>query len=290
MADIKKSVPENVVGNFFVDTTCIDCGTCRQVAPATFAEADEYSYVFHQPQSDAEERAATQALVCCPTGSIGTQTPNLAKQVMADFPLRIDDDVYYCGFTSSKSYGASSYFVQHADGNWLIDSPKYLPNLVQKFKAMGGIRNIFLSHSDDVGDAHRYAEMFGAQRIFHREEIWSQPDTECVIDGVEPQVIHPDFVVIPTPGHTRGHCVLLYRNRFLFTGDHLWWNPELQRLEMPKYYYWSQSEQVCSSQRLLHYEFEWVLPGHGHSIHLSRLEMHRALEELISRKAYLLAG
>src|SRR5690349_20868109 len=126
MADIKKSVSENVPGNFFVDTTCIDCGTCRQLAPAVFAEAEEYSFVFHQPQSELEERDATRALVCCPTGSIGTQMPNQAKQIMGDFPLKIEDLVFYCGFTSPKSYGASSYFVQHEDGNWLIDSPKYL--------------------------------------------------------------------------------------------------------------------------------------------------------------------
>jgi glyoxylase-like metal-dependent hydrolase (beta-lactamase superfamily II)/ferredoxin len=289
MADFKKSVAENVMGNFFVDTTCIDCGTCRQLAPAIFAEAAEYSYVFHQPQTEVEERAATQALVCCPTGSIGTQMSNRAKQIMADFPLKIEDFVYYCGFTSPKSYGASSYFVQHPDGNWLIDSPKYLPNLIQKFRELGGIRWIFLSHSDDVGEAHRYAETFGAQRIFHREEIWAQPDTEQVIDGIDPQIIHPEFTVIPTPGHTRGHCVLLYRDRFLFTGDHLWWDPDQHRLEMPTHYYWSQAEQVRSSQKLLQYEFEWVLPGHGHSVHLPRDVMQQSLEELISRKVDLLA-
>ena len=38
MANLSTSVPENVPGDFFVDTTCIDCDTCRQLAPASFAE------------------------------------------------------------------------------------------------------------------------------------------------------------------------------------------------------------------------------------------------------------
>ena len=36
VANPRKLVPENVPGEFFVDTTCIDCDTCRQIDPATF--------------------------------------------------------------------------------------------------------------------------------------------------------------------------------------------------------------------------------------------------------------
>jgi hypothetical protein len=36
MANPKKRVPENVPGDFFVDSTCIDCDTCRQIAPQVF--------------------------------------------------------------------------------------------------------------------------------------------------------------------------------------------------------------------------------------------------------------
>jgi hypothetical protein len=32
MANFNKCVPENVPGEFFVDSTCIDCDTCRQLA------------------------------------------------------------------------------------------------------------------------------------------------------------------------------------------------------------------------------------------------------------------
>src|SRR5439155_19339116 len=43
MADVRKKVPENVASEFFVDTTCIDCDACRQLAVCTFAEAGDDS-------------------------------------------------------------------------------------------------------------------------------------------------------------------------------------------------------------------------------------------------------
>src|SRR5437762_2699277 len=151
MANPSKALPTNVSGPWFVDSTCIDCDTCRQLAPRVFGEADGYSFVQAQPRAD-EERAGLHALIACPTGSIGTRGPNAAKAAMADFPLPIDGDVYYCGFTSPKSYGGSSYFIRHAAGNWLVDSPKFLPQLVRKLESLGGLAHIFLTHQDDVAD------------------------------------------------------------------------------------------------------------------------------------------
>ncbi|HEY9685892.1 MAG TPA: MBL fold metallo-hydrolase [Coleofasciculaceae cyanobacterium] len=289
MADLKKAVPENVGGEFFVDTTCIDCDTCRQVAPETFDDAGEYSYVHQQPENEAQNRLALQALLSCPTGSIGTRAANRAKQVMDDFPLLVDDPVYYCGFTSPKSFGGSSYLIRHPAGNWLVDSPKFLPNLVRKFKEAGGLAYIFLTHSDDVGDVHRYAEEFGAKRIIHREELWSQPDSEIVIDGFEPARIQPEFLVIPTPGHSKGHCSLLYADRYLFTGDHLWWERKDQRLGMPSYYFWDKAEMARSAEKLLNYTFEWILPGHGQRVHLPAAQMRVALETLVTRSGHLMS-
>src|SRR5437867_398111 len=146
MADTRKRLPENVPGTFFVDSTCIDCDACRQLAPESFTEGNAHSYVYRQPLSQETERKALRALLACPTGSIGTVGINNAKSVMDDFPLHIEDGVYYCGFNSPKSFGGSSYFITHLEGNWLIDSPKYLPHVVRKFEELGGIRYIFLTH------------------------------------------------------------------------------------------------------------------------------------------------
>jgi glyoxylase-like metal-dependent hydrolase (beta-lactamase superfamily II)/ferredoxin len=284
MASLAKLLPENVPGEFFVDSTCIDCDTCRQLAPHTFGETGEFSFVKEQPADEAQARDALRALVACPTGSIGTRGVSRAKEVLHDFPLHIESDVYYCGFNSPKSFGGNSYFIRHPAGNWLIDSPKFLPQLVKKFEELGGLAYIFLTHQDDVADAHRYAAHFGARRIIHRAELDSQPGAEWILEGDNPVELAPGFVAIPTPGHTRGHLVLLHDRRFLFTGDHLWWDRDEQRLGASRSYCWySWPRQVESMARLLDYDFEWVLPGHGQRVNLPQKEMRQQLAALVDR-------
>jgi len=284
MANLKKRVPEDAAGDFFVDTTCIDCDTCRQLAPAVFAEGPGHAFVRRQPATPDDRRRALHALVCCPTGSIGDQGGDRPQSVMDDFPLPVEGPVHYCGFNSPKSYGGNSYFVRHPAGNWLVDSPKFLPRLVRRFESLGGIANIFLTHSDDVADAALFAERFGSKRVIHRAELHSQPGAEVVLDGDEPVPLAPDFLAIPTPGHTRGHCVLLFRDRFLFTGDHLDWDRQEQRLDASYDYCWySWPRQTESMQRLTGFSFEWVLPGHGQRVHLPADEMRRQLEGLVRR-------
>jgi len=257
MANPKLRVPENVAGDFFVDTTCIDCDTCRQIAPRTFGKAAALAFVRQQPATSAERRSALHALVSCPTGSIGSLGGDLPKTVMADFPLLIEEPVYYCGFNSPKSYGGNSYFIRQPDGNWLIDSPKFLPQLVRQFEALGGIASIFLTHRDDVADASRYAAHFRSRRIIHRDELSSQPDAELVLEGEGPWELAPRFLAIATPGHTKGHCVLLVRDRFLFTGDHLDWDRDRRQLSASEDYCWySWLRQAESMERLAAFQFE----------------------------------
>lgn len=289
MANYDKRVPENVGGEFFVDTTCIDCDTCRQLAPRTFGEAADTAFVHAQPSGDVERCDALRALVCCPTGSIGTLDSAAAggdgpKSVLGDFPLLLDGSVYYCGFNSPKSYGGNSYFVRRADGNWLIDAPKFLPQLAKRFEALGGIANIFLTHRDDVADAAQYAEHFGARRVIHRLELASQPDAEIVLDGFAAQELAPGVLSIPTPGHTAGHLALLVDDKYLFTGDHLDFDRDTKQLAASRDYCWhSWPEQTKSIASLAEYRFEWVLPGHGQRVKLPTDEMRRQVLALAER-------
>src|SRR3977135_698465 len=103
MANPRKRVAENVAGDFFVDSTCIDCDACRQIAPAVFGEATATSFVKAQPASTAHRRHALQALLACPTGSIGCLGDEDVKAVMDDFPLLVEEPVFYCGYNSPKS-------------------------------------------------------------------------------------------------------------------------------------------------------------------------------------------
>jgi glyoxylase-like metal-dependent hydrolase (beta-lactamase superfamily II)/ferredoxin len=284
MADLRKKLDDNVEGLFFVDDTCIDCDTCRQLAPENFSDVGDYSVVYKQPLSSSDIRKSAQALLACPTGSIGTTEKIDTHSVMDDFPILIKDDIFYNGFTSKYSFGASSYFIRHREGNWMIDSPKYMPHLVKKFEAMGGLSHIFLTHRDDVADADRYAKYFGAKRIIHHSELRAQPDAEIAIDGIQPISFGSDFLVIPTPGHTRGHSILLYKDHFLFTGDHLWWSRKKKTLNASRSVCWySWEEQTKSMEKLLQYEFDWVIPGHGERIHLEAPVMKEHLMRLTER-------
>ena len=110
MANPKKRVPENAPGDFFVDSTCIDCDACRQIAPAVFGEAAETSFVKAQPLSGADRRQALQALLACPTGSIGCLGDDDPKAVMQDFPLAVEGPVSSCGFNSPAN-SCSTCFI-----------------------------------------------------------------------------------------------------------------------------------------------------------------------------------
>jgi glyoxylase-like metal-dependent hydrolase (beta-lactamase superfamily II)/ferredoxin len=284
MADRRRSVAGNVPGDFFVDETCIDCDTCCQLAPEVFADAGEYSFVHAQPQTPEAARSASRALLACPTGSIGTLDPACAREAKADFPMPLEGGVYYCGFNSPKSFGGNSYFITRPEGNWLIDSPKYLPHLVDRFEKLGGIAYIFLTHRDDVAEAEKYAARFASLRIIHRKELSAQPSAELVIDGMHPVDLAPGFVAIPTPGHTRGHVCLLVENRYLFSGDHLWWSRTRRALNAGRDVCWySWEDQTRSMIALAQFTFEWVLPGHGERVKLPVEQTQTQIRELVAR-------
>jgi glyoxylase-like metal-dependent hydrolase (beta-lactamase superfamily II)/ferredoxin len=286
VADRKKRLDTNVPGNFFVDATCINCDTCRQLAPATFEEAGEYSAVMRQPTGEEEEHRAYLALLACPVGSIGAEHSDKVRLQTAksSFPLHLDGGVFYCGFNSDKSYGANSFFVRHPDGNWLIDSPRYLKHLVEAFERMGGLAHIFLTHEDDVADAAQYAGHFGARRIIHRADAKAMPDAEFIWESDEPQPVSSHFTMIPVPGHTPGSSALLYRNTYLFTGDHLWWEPEREQLQSPRQLVWNHRHLLHSIEKLLDLHFEWVLAGHGDRVQLSPHMMRAKLQELLESR------
>ena len=194
MANVALRLPENVTGDFFVDSTCIDCDACRQIAPETFSEDDEYSIVHHQPRSAEEVKRALMALVACPT----------------------------------------------------------------------------------------FADRFGCQRVMHADDGAARLAIEKALRGNRPMLLDDQLLAIPVPGHTRGHTVLLYRNQFLFTGDHLAWSPNRQTLTaFPEVCWYSWEAQTRSMEKLLDFRFEWVLPGHGWIHHDRPENMRTHLERCI---------
>jgi glyoxylase-like metal-dependent hydrolase (beta-lactamase superfamily II)/ferredoxin len=267
MANPAKRLKENVPGDFYVDDTCIDCDACRQIAPTVFRDHGDQSSVFQQPEQAEEVRRALMAVVACPTSSIGTSRKYDARVGVDAFPERIDGEVYFCGFTSESSFGAWSYLVVRKEedgGNVLIDSPRFTRPLVRRIEALGGVRKIFLTHRDDVADHSKFARHFAAERIMHADDNAARYGVEHIVEGEAAVRLDRDLIIIPTPGHTRGHAVLLYRDKYLFTGDHLAWSPTRNTLTAFRSACWySWAVQTRSMERLLDYGFEWVLPGHG---------------------------
>lgn len=281
MANPKLKLAENVAGAFYVDSTCINCDTCRQLAPASFGDHGGQSSVYRQPQSEKETRLAEMAIIACPTGSIGANGKSNAKNAVDAFPLPIAENIFYCGFNSEKSFGAWSYLIarpKEKGGNVLIDSPRFSAPLVKNIEALGGISTIFLSHRDDIADHARYAGKFNAKRIMHAGDNAEKYGVEQTIQGEAAVELDDDLTIMPVAGHTRGSMVLLYKNKFLFTGDHLAWSPKRESLIAFRNACWySWTEQTRTMAKLLDYTFEWVLPGHGRIACRPKEEMRKHL-------------
>src|SRR5687768_13542332 len=92
MAEPAKKLNGNAPGEFYVDSSCIDCDLCRQIAPGVFREEDGASVVGRQPAGAEESLRAEMALVTCPTASIGTLEKRDLKPALAAFPERIEDE------------------------------------------------------------------------------------------------------------------------------------------------------------------------------------------------------
>jgi glyoxylase-like metal-dependent hydrolase (beta-lactamase superfamily II) len=105
---------------------------------------------------------------------------------------------------------------------------------------------------------------------------------EHQLSGRSPIQFAPDLLIIPVPGHTKGHTVLLYQNRFLFIGDHLAWSEKLQHLYAFRSACWySWQELWVSMEKLTQYSFEWVLPGHGRRYQAEPKMMQQQLQKCL---------
>jgi ferredoxin len=73
MPDPNDKVPGQPSGRYYVDTQCIDCDLCRETAPDNFVRNDEegFSFVYKQPETEAEELLCKDAMDNCPVEAIG---------------------------------------------------------------------------------------------------------------------------------------------------------------------------------------------------------------------------
>lgn len=276
MARLSRRLAANVPGRFFVDERCIDCGTCWQWDPDHFAPAGAQAHVQRQPEGPEETVRALLALQACPVAAIGAP-PELVRTTPPDgFPALLArheaGDVYYCGWASRLSFGASSYLIVRSGGrhggrpggNVLIDSPRFNAPLARRIAALGGLAAMVLTHRDDVADHDRWAQRFGCPRWIHAADADAAPTAERRLEGEEAVALDADLTLIPTPGHTAGSLVALLGEQILFSGDHLWWNTGAQAVvASQRYCWWNWPRQIESVARLRDLDVRWLLPGHG---------------------------
>ena len=202
MARLDQRDARNAAGPWFVDTRCIDCGTCRELVPTLFGAVGDQSVVTAQPEGPGAERAAWLAAEACPTSSIG-RTPRTARPPGL-YPLHVDGGVHDLGHTSEDSFGATSYLVVRTAGNLMVDSPRFTRSLTAALDEVGGLAHVLLTHRDDVADAGRWADRYGARVWIHEADLRAAPFATDVLRGEETTVVAPGVVALPVPGTPAG--------------------------------------------------------------------------------------
>lgn len=281
MAGKTDSAPDDMPSDgWWVDERCIDCGASRYLAPAFVGERDGISYFKRAPETPEEELAAWRAVLACPTASV--HAPTGQKPPADAFPQALSETAWRLGFNARASFGSMSYFATTGGLNFMIDAPRWTGHLKKWMATQGGLDHILLTHRDDVADADRYAEEFGAEVWIHEADASAAPYADHLIEGddlVEPL---PGVKILPVPGHTRGSVMFLFDDTYLFTGDSLSWSFDERRLVARREVCWYDwDKQLASLARVADdLSFSWVLPGHGGHVHGPAEELRGALQDL----------
>jgi glyoxylase-like metal-dependent hydrolase (beta-lactamase superfamily II) len=273
--------PANADGPWFVDRRCIDCDAVRQVAPELFARVDRQSVVLRQPETEQEETQMWRAALACPTRSVRRTPPTRTPTDLYPHPLA--GGVSYCGYNHPGSFGANAFLVERPEGNALVDAPRFVRPLVEALDARGGLAHILLTHRDDVADAAEYARRFDARVWIHEADAEAAPfATDLATDDVE---IQPGLWLLHCPGHTRGSVVYLLDQRFLFSGDSLFWHRRRGDLAVHLRQTWYSLEVQLQSLRRIGetWPFSYVLAGHGDRHETTTADMRRRLLDLVAR-------
>lgn len=278
--------PAGADGPWFVDQRCIDCDASRQVAPDLIVRnpGDGVSIFARQPATEAEIAMAWRAVLVCPTRSVGHEA--IRQPPPGVFPHDLGDGVHRLGHNAESSFGAHSYLVARDGHNLMIDAPRWTRQLLGPIAELGGIDAVLLTHRDDVADADRYADHFGASVWIHEDDRDAAPYATDLVRGTDPAEVGPGVVGFPVPGHTRGSVLWHVDGHLLFSGDSLAWDRRRERLTAFRRACWySWEAQTGSLDRFARsgLAFDRLLCGHGWSHDAPAEVLHERLVELVAR-------
>ena len=161
----------------------------------------------------------------------------------------------------------------------MVDSPRYTQALTGAVDSLGGIKHVLLSHRDDVADADKWASRYGAQVWIHQDDADAAPYATDITSS--DQVVDDGVLSVHIPGHTKGHVAYHVDNRWLFTGDALFWNHRRQELDItPKQTWYSWEALADSMDSIAGLNVEWVFPGHGKWHHIGADLYNRQMARL----------
>ncbi|WP_437928889.1 MBL fold metallo-hydrolase [Sorangium sp. So ce291] len=270
----------------------------RRGLPVLEGSHDEGAFtgVLRQPRSQADLEAARAAVASCPVHALHLSPPTArpAGALGAPFrtwPRRIEDDVWALGHPSGKNFGATAYFIERPGGGVLVDLPRPSEAIFRFLEEHGGVRWIFLTHGDSVRHHAEFTARFpGCRRILGAADVNPRDDEHneatgdvevqlgdrpepMTLEGVplaDAELADAELALLSQPGHTAGSMCLVYRGRFLFTGDHLAYSRRLGQITAFRLQCWDDWERQTRSVRRLaalaeagHLRFTWLLPGHG---------------------------
>lgn len=294
MTDYADESPANAEPSFTITPECISCGASGEVAPDLVRSGSGQYEFYRQPETAEEWQRAWRALQVCPVAAVrfvgdkSAREAGLGKDV---FPHELVPGVWRLGFAAESSFGAHAYAARTRDGLVMVDGPRWSGRLKDWFEREGGIAHVLLTHQDDVGDARKYAERFGARVWIHEADrkaapfatdIFRQPETE----------IAPGLLALHTPGHTEGSVVFHLAAPpcedapVLFGGDTLAWDRKRRRLIAFRDACWFSWDALRESLRGLHasrHRFAHCFAGHGGSISSDAGTLHASLGELVQR-------
>ncbi|HQT91004.1 MAG TPA: MBL fold metallo-hydrolase [Candidatus Kryptobacter bacterium] len=144
--------------------------------------------------------------------------------------------------------------------NFMVDVPEFVDKNLSFIEDKGVPEFVFLTHRDDVADAVMFREKLGSKLIIHETEKYAVRKPDITFKDTY-QI--GDATIIHTPGHSPGSSSLYYpASRVMFTGDHVTADRGKPAAEDFSWTY-NYELQLGSARRLLDYDFEYILAGHG---------------------------
>lgn len=170
-----RRLAENVPGVVYVNNKCINCASCSNFCPESFARSgsDQNHFVYHQPETPLEIENARAALVACPVAAIRLETKSGKRHATAFASGRSDiqvdwtdqeqelvdkmtlrnaaspfprpflnniSGVFWVGHHNDASFGATPYILQARYGGkpiWImVDVPRHGKSAVEDVQSL----------------------------------------------------------------------------------------------------------------------------------------------------------